>query len=465
MKFLSPVDATFMRMETARTPMNIGILAIFRLPPEAPRTWLQDLFAHMRSLPATTPPFCYRLAHSPRTRLAPAWEIAPSIDIDYHLRHSCLPYPGGERELGVLVARLHSNAMDTTRPLWECHLIEGMERGRFGVYLKAHHALLDGMGILSAIMGWLSADPTIANAPGPWAIVPNADPADMIEPPRLTMRTAVAQAGHALRAANELQHTLTRMTRRKDNPYGGMYSVLSTPKTLFNRQITHQRRLATQRFKLSRLKALSRATNSTVNDLCLAIAGGAIRRYLMELGALPTASVIASVPVGLARQDGKPGNSVAGFVLPLSTQIDDSLARLRSITAITGRTKEQMRSMSPSALEQLTLLGLTPIILGQWTGLSQKIPSLFNVIVSNVVASRVKLYLQGAELEAAYPASVLFDSYALNITIVGYADHVCVGITGCRDAVPHVQRLAVYCGEMLDEMERAAGLPPPSAEP
>lgn len=461
MKFLSPVDATFVRLETARTPMNIGVLLTFKLPADAPRDYLQDLFAHMRSQPVTTPPFCYRLARSRRTRLAPAWEIAPHIDIDYHLRHSCLPYPGGERELGVLVARLHSNGMDHTRPLWECHLIEGMEKRRFGIYLKTHHAALDGVGLLAALKDWLSGDPAFVNAPGPWAMPAVAvDERDMADPPPRTARMAFTQSRDAVRAANELQHTLVRMVNRKDNPGGGMYSVFATPRTLLNQPITAQRRLATQRFETSRLKALSKATNSTINDLSLAICGGAIRRYLQELDALPAASLVASVPVGLARTDGKPGNSVAGFVVPLSTDQDDPMARLRIITTVTKRTKEQMHSMSPSALEQLTLLGLSPIVLGQWTGLAGKIPPLFNVIVSNIVSSRTKLYLHGAELRAMYPASVLFDSYALNISVIGYADHVCFGITGCRDAVPHVQRLAVYCGEVLTEMEELAGLAP-----
>ncbi len=457
MNYLSPIDAAFVRLESPRTPMNFAALLTFKLPDDAPRGYCLELFAYMRSQAAITPPFCFRLSAAKRALLAPAWETVADIDIDYHLRHSCLPYPGGERELGVLVARLHSNPMDLSRPLWECHLIEGLENHRFAIFLKAHHAALDGMAALSAIKKWLSEDPAFANAPGPWALSPEqAIPPE--SPPIRSLGTALKLMREHLRAASELSRTLARMSRRRNNPDGGIYSALATPRMLFNLPITQQRRLATQLFELSRLKALSKATGCTINDLSLAICGGAIRRYLLELDALPDAPLIASVPVGLPRSDGKPGNNVAGFVVPLATDQADPLERLRIITTVTRRTKEQMRVMSSTALQQLTLLGLSPMVIGQMTGLAAKIPPLFNVIVSNVVGSRNKLYLRGAELESMYPISVLFDSYALNITIIGYADKVGIGITGCRDAIPRLQRLAVFTGEALLDLERAVGI-------
>jgi hypothetical protein len=101
---------------------------------------------------------------------------------------------------------------------------------------------------------------------------------------------------------------------------------------------------------------------------------------------------------------------------------------------------------------------MSPLILGQMTGQLSKLPPFFNLVISNVVGSREKLYFRGAPMEAIFPISVLFDGYALNATIVGYADHVSLGFTGCREALPSLQRLAVYAGEALEEMERAFGL-------
>ena len=111
--------------------------------------------------------------------------------------------------------------------------------------------------------------------------------------------------------------------------------------------------------------------------------------------------------------------------------------------------------MSPTALEQFTLMGLAPLMAGQITGTLSRMPPFFNFVVSNVVLTKHPLYLRGAELEAMYPMSILFDGYAMNVTVIGYADKVCVGFIGCRNAVPHLQSLAVYTGEALDELEQA----------
>lgn len=460
MKYLNPVDAAFLRLDSLRTPMNISVLLSFELPADAGPGWLQALFAAMRAAPVTAAPFAEQLATGPLARLAPAWVPATGLDIDYHLRHSCLPYPGGERELGVLVARLHSNPLDLRRPPWECHLIEGLERGRFAIYLKLHHAAMDGLRALAMLQRWLSTTAEADTPAAPWALPPaDEDTAGAAGGmPASTPASAMHQLREHLRAAAELSRQLARMARPRDNPDGGIYSALATPRTIFNQPITQQRRLATQLFALDRVKAISRASGATVNDIALALCGAAMRRYLIELDALPAATLVASVPVGLPRADGRPGNAVVGFVVPLATDQDDPLERLRIIRSVTTRTKEQLRTLSATAQQQMTLLGLSPMLLGQMSGLSRQLPPLFNVIVSNVLGSRSALYLRGARLESMYPVSVLFDAYALNITVVGYADRIGFGITGCRDALPRLQRLAVYTGEALTELETALGL-------
>jgi WS/DGAT/MGAT family acyltransferase len=465
MQHLNPIDAAFLQMESSRTPMHVGGLLTFRLPDDAPPDFLRTLFAHQRAQLPSTAPFNQRLVPKRLRKLAPAWETADNIDIDYHLRHAALPYPGGERELGVLVARLHSHPLDLRRPPWEITLIEGLENRRFAFFFKVHHSAVDGMGALKLVRRWLSKNPDELDPPALWALPPQphdaADEADR-KAAASAFRKTMSSVRTQLRASGELAGALRRMARKRDNPEGGILSAFATPGTPLNVAITPQRRLATQLFELRRIKALSAATGTTVNDVSLALIAGAVRHYLLELNGLPKTPLIASVPVGLPRADGKPGNAVAGFVVPLETQHDDPLARLRVVRAVTQRTKDQLKSMSPEALGQFTLLGLSPLILGQLGRVLSHLPPIFNFVVSNVVASKEPLYLAGAELEAMYPISVLFDGYALNVTIVGYHDKLALGFTGCRDALPSLQRLAVYSIESLEELERAAGIAPPA---
>jgi diacylglycerol O-acyltransferase / wax synthase len=462
-RYLSPQDAAFVRMESKRTPMHVGALLVFQLPDDAAPDFLRLLLKQMRENPFMPAPFDSRLVQRGVNRVLPAWEPF-DYDMDYHIRHSALPYPGGERELGVLVERLHSQPLDLTRPVWEAHLIEGLENNRFAFYFKAHHCAIDGMGAMRLVKDWLSEDPTDMTGPGMPSPPERTEPAADAEHEGL-LRRALNRTRGTARTVSELMKTFYKLGQ------GGKESVLraasTTPRTLFNVPVSQQRRLGTQLLDLARFKAIGEAAGATVNDVALAICSGAVRRYLLEHDALPGASLTASIPIGLPRSDGKPGNAVTGFVCPLATDEADPVARLKRIAKITERTKKQLLSMSSTALEQFALLGMSPLMLGQMTGVLPKMPPFFNLVVSNVVASKKTLYLRGAKMEAMYPISFLFDGYAINLTIVGYATKVAVGYVGCRNAIPHLQRLAVYTGEALTELEEAvrgeAASPPAKA--
>src|SRR5260221_14725885 len=164
-RYLSPQDAAFLRMESRRTPMHVGALLVFQLPDDAPPDFLRALLKQMREHPFMPAPFDCRLSQSTIGKLLPHWEPA-TLDMEFHIRHSALPYPGGERELGTQVARLHSRPMDLTRPVWEGTLIEGLENRRFAFYFKAHHCAVDGMGAMSMVRAWLTEDPNDLSGPG-----------------------------------------------------------------------------------------------------------------------------------------------------------------------------------------------------------------------------------------------------------------------------------------------------------
>ncbi len=357
MQYLNPVDAAFLRMESKRTPMHVAGLLVFHLPEDATPDYLSELFAFMRSQPVVCPPFNQRLARGWLSGLAPRWEDAPAIDIEYHMRHSALPYPGGERELGVLVSRLHSQPLDMDKPLWECHLIEDLENRRFAIYLKTHHAAVDGITALKLINAWLTHNANAGAFAGPWALPPHAKiPRSLGQAPHHSMlRYGALLARENVRGAAELGKSIRSMVRTKANPKGSIGALTDTPRTLFNMQITPHRRLVTQLFEMQRVKTLSSKTGCTINDICLAIAGDALRRYLLEYNALPEKPLVASVPVGLPRPEGQSGNRVAGFVCPLGTNLADPLARLQHIHDVTSDTKQRMKALSDTALMQFSL--------------------------------------------------------------------------------------------------------------
>ncbi len=459
---MSQIDAAFLRMETPRTPQHVAGLLEFRLPRGASRNFLRELYAHARSEAVAAPPFNYRLANGRLDTLAPAWEVDEDFNIDHHLRHAALPYPGDGRDLGEYIAREHARPLDFGRPLWELHFIEGLSRRRFVVYFKVHHALMDGMAALRHITNWLSADKAFDNAPGPWsAELRRARPASSHDQaPALAdiWQRSIELVKDQLNSASDLTRTLIRLGRREDNPEGGILSALEAPRTCFNDAVTRERRFTVKVLPLHQFRDLAAATGTTINDIALTIVGGALRRYLEEMNALPAKPLVASIPVGLQHPEGRDGNIVTGFVCPLATQEADAGKRLQLIHAVTKRTKEQLRTLPVTALRQLAMLGLSPMIIGQLTGLATRMPPFFNLVVSNVPGPKHKLYLRGAELLGMYPISILLDGHALNVTMVSYMDQLSFGFTACTKTVPHAQRLAVYTEEVFEELLRANSL-------
>lgn len=457
MKRLSLIDTCFLRMESADTPMHVGALLTFRLPPKTGRQYLSQLVARLRSYPVSRSPFNHVLARGPLAAIAPYWEVDPDVDLDYHLRHSALPKPGGQRELGMLISRLHSHPLDLTRPPWECHIIEGLEHNRFAIYLKGHHAAIDGLGGLKLIKSWLSENPEALNQPPPWALPLPTSVRPPAPGPLAAAQHGLSRLRSQLRALPEVYRSLARA--RREYPNGSLPALLKAPYSLLNGRISGQRRFATQALKLSRLKRIADQTGTTTNDVLLAVCGGALRRYLFELDALPRSSLVSLVPIALRpRRNQVGGNSLCGLLTDLETQIADPVERLNAINASTQAGKRHVQQLSPTALAQYSLLLMAPLTVAKVSGFSATLPPLFNVLISNVPAARSKLYFDGAELEGIFPLSVLFRGQALNITALGYADSFTLSFTACRDSLPRVQKLAVYAGEALDELELALGI-------
>ena len=238
---------------------------------------------------------------------------------------------------------------------------------------------------------------------------------------------------------------------------------LYAPRTLFNQKITGSRRFAAQDWPVERLRAIGKATGTTLNDVVLAMCSGAVRAYLLELDALPEAPLVAMVPVGLnAKQShvasAEGGNAVGAVMCQLATDRSDPANRLKSIHASMKDGKQALEGMTPVQILAMSALGQAPAILTPLLRMQGLIRPPYNLIISNVPGPRTAHYWNGAKMVGTYPLSIPINGMALNITCTSYDGNMAFGLTGCRRTVPHLQRLLTYLDDEVTALEKAAGV-------
>jgi diacylglycerol O-acyltransferase len=393
-----------------------------------------------------------------------AWEEDRQFDLRHHVRHNSLPAPGRVLELLALCSRLHSTLLDRQRPLWELHFIEGLADGRFAMYLKVHHALLDGVSAQRLLQRILTKDSTARDLPPPWANRPA--PARPAAPKDAAAQASPEEAvANALRAAREvaadvaglpsaLVRTLNRGLQSQSAPIS-----FAAPRSMFNVPISGSRRFAAQSWPLERIHQIRRAAGCTVNDVVLAACSGALRAYLLSFDALPETPLIAMVPVALKVRDRhrESGNAVGAVMCDLGTQLSEPAERLRTVRRSMKEGKQALSELSPLQIVAMTGLGMSPLMLQSIPGYAELVRPPFNLIISNVPGPRTPLYLNGARLDGIYPLSIPYHGQALNITCTSYADELSFGLTGCRRTVPHLQRMLGYLEDELTALEQALG--------
>ncbi len=467
---LNPLDAAWLFTESRATPNHVGGLLQFRLPEGAPRDWLRRLMQEFRQHREFAPPWNRRLKIPFLKNPLPVWVEDDAIDLEYHVRHAALPWPGGERELGELVGRLHSTPIDLARPPWECTLIEGLEGDRFALYVKMHHALIDGVSGMKLLQRAMATDPARSlTLPPFWSIGtgpatrPGRDGAAGSAgrgglAPTVANATAAAIEGLSLQARSlpQLAGAFGQIVRRISDPSDGLAVPFDAPRSVLNGRVREKRRFATQQFTLARLRALADAADATLNDVVLAVCGGALRRFLAERGHLPDKSLTAGIPVSVRPKDDEgTGNAISFIVATLGTDLADAGERMRAIKASVRAAKAHVQALPRHAMMQYTMLLMAPTIVTLLTGIGGRTPPMFNITISNVPGPAEPLYFRGAELVSIYPASIVTHGQALNITCESYAGHMNFGFTACHTSVPGVQKLAVHAADALAELEAA----------
>ncbi|MCU1498562.1 MAG: diacylglycerol O-acyltransferase [Acidimicrobiales bacterium] len=450
MALLSPPDAAFLLSESRATPMHVGGLQVFELPEGAGPGWLRDQFQQMLTSDHDIAPlFRKRPYRSLRTAGQWAWEDDDQLDIEYHVRHSALPGPGRVRELLALGSRLHGSLLDRQRPLWEFHLIEGLEGNRFAAYTKVHHAMVDGVSALRILERTLSTDPDAEVAP-PWTYRRRRREAEPVHLPNpVDLLIEAARGGRDLAA---LTPTLLRSARLAMDEELAAFPF-KAPSTMLNVHITGARRFAAQGWSLSRIKAVAKSAGCTLNDMVLAMCSGALRRYLEEHDGLPTESLTAMVPVSLRVDDSAGGNAVGAVLTSLATATVDPAKRLAQIQESMTIAKDSLRGLTPLQMLAVSAANMVPSPIVSMLGGGEGWRPPFNLTISNVPGPRQPLYSNGARLQGIYPMSIPYHGQALNITITSYVDSLEFGLMGCRRRVPHLQRLLVHLEDSLAELE------------
>jgi WS/DGAT/MGAT family acyltransferase len=433
------------------------------LPDDAPKDFMRKMMAEFRSHREFAAPWNQRLKQSFNKNPVRVWVVDDDIDLEYHVRHAALPWPGGERELGELVGRLQSSPLDLSRPPWECTIIEGLHDQRFALFIKMHHSLIDGISGVKLLQGGMSADRAKSlHLPPFWASGKAVRPTTRKHREALvpTVTHALAGAVEELRmqatTVPQLVMAFAKMVKSAVAPEVGLAVPFDAPRSVLNGRVREKRRFATQQFALQRMKDVAAAADCTLNDVVLAMCGGALRRFLHERDNLPEKPLTAGIPVSVRpKDDDSNGNAITFIVSTLGTDIAEVRERLQAIRESVKHAKEHVQSLPRQAMMQYTVLLMAPTILTLLTGIGGRVRPMFNITISNVPGPQTPLYFRGAEMVATYPASIVTHGQALNITCQSYAGFMNFGFTGCHSSVPSMQRLAVYTADALAEMEAA----------
>ena len=475
MQQLSGLDGAFLAMETRSVFGHVGSVCIVDANSARSRLTLEHFTRVIESRLPLVPLFRRRLVTVPLGLDHPYWIDDPDFDIEFHIRELALPAPGNDRQLSEQVARLHARPLDRSRPLWEIYLISGLHGGRAAIYSKIHHAAIDGISGGDILTAVLDVSPEGRALPEPKVFEGERLPDPML----LLSRSAFAMARQPVQAvrvatdltrlipglANVLGPPLAQRLAGNDNKDLLSQTPLRAPKTPFNAPLSPHRRWAFTDLPLAEVKKLRGdhgKAGLTVNDVVMTLCAGALRRWLELHDALPSAPLVAAVPVSVRTTDqkGTYGNRVSMMLAAMPTNLSDPGERLGAMHEAMRAAKDQHGAIPAGLLADVSQFAM-PALANQAWRLSARLRLFervnpFNLIISNIPGPSVPLYFAGAELLAYYPVSALVDGQGLNITVMSYRGNLYFGLIACRELVPDLDVMAGYLRDELDALTAAA---------
>jgi len=438
--------------------MHIGGVLTFEGPPPP----FEEFLDHIRSRLHLVPRYRQKLATPPLETGRPLWVDDPSFNLEYHVRHAALPAPGSEQQLFRLAARIASQPLDRSKPLWENWLVEGLEGGRFALISKTHHALVDGISGVDLATVLLDAEPH-PSAPttelDPWQPRPEPSAANLVVAGVRGVANATADlVGRAVSAATRPASSATRLRDAFEGLGEIVWAGLNpAPETPLNVEIGPHRRYAVVRHRLDDYKHVKNALGGTVNDVVLTVVSGALARWLRSRGIRTEGlEMRALVPVSVRAQDqrGTLGNRLTVMRGPLPVYINDPVARLRFVKKAMDGLKESKQAVGAATLAAVNNLA-PPTILAQASRLNFS-TRLFNLIVTNIPGPQMPLYVLGHQLEDLFPIAFLPKGHALAVAIMSYNGRLEYGLLADYDALPDIQVIVDGIDEALGELLNAA---------
>ena len=459
---MSPLDATFLHVEDGVSHMHIG--AVLLLDPPAPG--YQELADMIGAKLHRAPRYRQSVRFVPLQLGRPVWADDPHFNLEFHLRHSALPAPGGEAELRRLVGRIMSQRLDRARPLWELWLVEGLEDGRWAVVSKVHHAMVDGVSSVELLTLLLDVvpDPPPVEAE-PWTPAPVPSSTVLVRDALVSMARSPYEQFRAARASTRVPRAALGQLRGVGRGLGAMAGLARpTPATSLNGPLGPHRRHAWARTSVDDIKRVRKQLGGTFNDVVLAAVTAGFRELLLRRGESADRVVRTLVPVsvrgrddrGAAVGDGTFENKVSALWAELPVGIEDPVARLRALRAQLDGLKDSNQAVAGEALTSLSGFA-PPMLLALGARIATKAPQRnVNTVTTNVPGPQLPLYVLGRRMRQVYPYVPLAGQVRIGVAIFSYDGEVTFGVTGDYDSAPDVDVLARGIEDGMTELVKLA---------
>lgn len=470
MQWLEPLDAAMMTAEVLDRPLNIGAVLILSPPAEAGSGYIDEL--HRDALSG-------RQAPDPRLRRYPhrgietgggwVWREADSVELSHHCQRRSLGPDGRLTDLWRLISGLHAEPLDRSRPLWESYIIDGLDDGRFALYLKAHHTLVDGMAGLQLIGDALSCEPTRRSMPHLYASRPQGreEPQGQTRRENLAVRTPGAMFRSLLGTGAAGVALAGRVvTGEVSDVVASLFgdttvAPLTAPYTRFNGRLGRQLGVTGATWPKARIRTVKEQAGVTGNDVVTAVVAGVLRHWLLDRNELPRQSLVAICPITVRSREHpslEHNNMFGAWLCPLGTNLADPLERLDLIHRSMSVGKHRVATRG-AGISMLLLAGaIGPTVLLPMLPLAPRLRTGYNLPISHVAGPPTEMYWNGAHVEDIYPVSAVYAGQALNVTTCSYADRIGFGyVAGC-DALPNIDSLISMTEQSLTELEVAVGL-------